>query len=98
MRRRLGSKAGQAGLTSRSQHPALSTGRREAAAKQPAGTKEEILLSEEEEKLELIKMELSKKERKLLEIIRRSQQVELKIFIQDGEPVRVEEVTKTIEL
>ncbi|MCR4435131.1 MAG: DUF2292 domain-containing protein [Clostridiales bacterium] len=55
-------------------------------------------MSEEEEKLELIKMELSKKERKLLEIIRRSQQVELKIFIQDGEPVRVEEVTKTIEL
>jgi hypothetical protein len=42
--------------------------------------------------------ELSEREKKIIEIIRGSEYGELKIIVQNGEPVRVEAVTKSIKL
>ncbi len=43
-------------------------------------------------------MKLSSKEKKIIEIIRSTEYGRLKIMVQEGQPVRVEEVTKSIKL
>ena len=43
-------------------------------------------------------MELTAKEKKIVEIIRSTEYGELKIIVQEGQPVRVEEVLKSIQL
>jgi len=45
-----------------------------------------------------IKMTVTDKERKIIELIRSTGFGELKIVIQDQEPVRIEEITKSIKL
>ncbi|EGS30165.1 MAG: DUF2292 domain-containing protein [Peptoniphilus sp. oral taxon 375] len=44
------------------------------------------------------KEEISERENKLLNLIRQTSFGEVKIIIQDGEPIRVEEVKKSIKL
>ncbi|VFB15693.1 Uncharacterised protein [Urinicoccus massiliensis] len=44
------------------------------------------------------KEEISERESKLLNLIRQTSFGEVKIIIQDGEPIRVEEVKKSIKL
>ncbi|KGF11371.1 DUF2292 domain-containing protein [Urinicoccus massiliensis] len=44
------------------------------------------------------KEEVSERENKLLNLIRQTSFGEVKIIIQDGEPIRVEEVKKSIKL
>ena len=46
----------------------------------------------------LAKPELSIKEEKLLTIIRSVQFGEIKVIVQDGNPIRVEEIKKSIKL
>ena len=43
-------------------------------------------------------MELTDREKKLIKIIRNSEHSELKIIIQDKQPIRIEEVLEEIEL
>lgn len=43
-------------------------------------------------------MKLSPQEKKIIEIIRSTVYGRLKIMVQEGQPVRVEEVTKSIKL
>ncbi len=43
-------------------------------------------------------MELTPKEVKLIEIIRETAFGEIKIVVQNGEPIRVEEIKKSIKL
>lgn len=43
-------------------------------------------------------MKLSAKEKKIIEIIRSTMYGQSKILMQEGQPVRVEEVTKSINL
>ena len=43
-------------------------------------------------------MKLSEKEKKIIEIIRHAVSGQLKIHVQAGQPVRVEEVTRSIKL
>lgn len=47
---------------------------------------------------EKTEIELNQKEKKLIEIIRSTENGELNISVQEGQPVRVEEVTKSIKL
>ncbi|KPU43338.1 hypothetical protein OXPF_27790 [Oxobacter pfennigii] len=47
---------------------------------------------------EKIKMDLTRKERRLLEIIRNTQCKEMKISVQDRQPIKIEEVKKNIKL
>lgn len=42
--------------------------------------------------------ELTEKEKKLIQIIREVDYGEIKILVQDRQPVRIEEVTKSIKL
>lgn len=51
-----------------------------------------------EERLKKTKEEVSERENKLLNLIRQTSFGEVKIIIQDGEPIRVEEVKKSIKL
>lgn len=44
------------------------------------------------------KEEISERENKLINLIRQTSFGEVKIIIQDGEPIRVEEVKKSIKL
>ncbi|MFZ7103929.1 MAG: DUF2292 domain-containing protein [Peptococcaceae bacterium] len=43
-------------------------------------------------------MDLSEKEEKLIQLIRSIPYGEIKIFIQDNQPIRVEEIKKSIKL
>lgn len=45
-----------------------------------------------------LKMTVTEKEKKIIELIRNTGFGELKIIIQDQEPVRIEEITKSIKL
>jgi len=45
-----------------------------------------------------IKILVTEKEKKIIELIRNTGYGELKIIIQDREPVRIEEITKSIKL
>ncbi len=47
---------------------------------------------------EELKLELSEKEKKLITMIRSLGFGEIRIFVQDKQPVRVEEFTKSIKL
>ena len=51
-----------------------------------------------EERVKKTKEEVSERENKLLNLIRQTSFGEVKIIIQDGEPIRVEEVKKSIKL
>jgi hypothetical protein len=43
-------------------------------------------------------MELTSQEKKLIDVIRKVQYGEVKIIINDGKPIRIEEVKKSIKL